>query len=192
MSAEEPFDRFKSDLQRARDARDATANVCTVANVDADGYPQARTLVLREFEDELAIFINRTSPKWEPLSQALTLVTYWPSIQVQYRISGTTRPIAHELVAESWQLRPDAPKKMDWFYTKVMPQSTPIGSREDLLAAVEALDLPDILVAPETAGGLIIEATRYERLDLTMENGIHKRQCWQLTDSGWQTTTLVP
>ena len=110
----DPIEQFYADRAEAQAAQDPMAAVCCVASYDG-AQVQQRTLVLRDVEGELAIFINATSPKWATLQDAFSLTTWWPSVQVQYRMQGTTSLLDSNLVAESWQLRPDSPKRMDWF-----------------------------------------------------------------------------
>ena len=120
------------------------------------------------------------------------MLTYWPSVQIQYRLQVRTTPVPTDVVAESWQLRPDAPKRMDWFYTRQQSQSTDIGSRDRLLDEALGLDLLDPLVAPDTARGLLLRPYKIERLDLTQDNGIHDRTLYEESGDAWTTTTLVP
>lgn len=187
----EPLELFKSDRTRAWEAQDPMAGLCTVGNQSAEG-TEMRTLVLRDVGEDLAVFINSTSPKWSELQEIASVLTYWPSIQVQYRMQVRTSAVDAAFVAESWQLRPDAPKRMDWYYTRAIAQSTEIGTREDLLAQTDEFTLPDPLVAPATARGLILIPYRIERLDLTQENGIHDRVRYVFSEKGWSRTTLVP
>ncbi len=186
------FARFTSDRQQAFAASDPMAAVCTVANTDGRGHIQMRTLVLRDVADRLAIFINETSPKWAALQQQASLVTYWPSQQLQYRIQAETEEVDPDIVSESWQLRPPAPKQMDWFYSQHLPQSTAVTSREDLLTQVAAQKLPDPLIAPTTARGLFLKPVVIERLDLNQENGIHHRRRETLLNDQWVEEILVP
>ena len=186
-----PIDQFKTDRDLARAAKDPMANLCTVANTGAEG-AELRTLVLRDVGEDLAIFINATSPKWSSLQDSASVLTYWPSVQIQYRLQVTTELVDPDFVAESWQLRPDAPKRMDWFYTNEQAQSTDISSRERLLEEALGLELPDPLVAPATARGLLLRPYKIERLDLTQDNGIHDRTLYQWSGNSWVATTLVP
>ena len=151
-----------------------------------------RTLVLRDVGEDLAIFINATSPKWDTLDGGASVLTYWPSVQIQYRMQVRTEAVPADFVAESWQLRPNAPKRMDWFYTQVQAQSSDIATRDNLLDQALSLELPDPLVAPDTARGLLLLPFRIERLDLTQENGIHDRTLYQWSEDRWMETTLVP
>lgn len=189
-----PLEQLAADRVRARELADPCANLCTLATVDAAGHPQARTVILRDLDGRLAVFLNETSPKWQQFGQAapLAVVVWLPSVNVQYRLRCHTRPVAKQVVQESWQLRPAAPKRLDWFYTRVQAQSSPIGDRQSLLDQVGDLKLRQPLVAPRTAAGVYLEALSVERLDLGMVDGIHDRRSFQRRADGWHETVLVP
>lgn len=189
-----PLDLLARDRARARELDDPCANLCTLASVDAAGHPQARTVILRELDGRLAVFGNETSPKWQQmaLSASLAVVVWLPTLKLQYRLQCDTRPVAKSVVHESWQLRPDAPKRLDWYYTRVQPQSSAIDSRDALLSGVAGLSLREPLVAPRTAAGVYLEATVVERLDLDMADGIHDRRGFRRRADGWHEYTLVP
>jgi pyridoxine/pyridoxamine 5'-phosphate oxidase len=164
-----------------------------VANVDETGAPQLRTLVLREFEARLALFVNATSPKWPSLREAPLGVLVWlPTLNLQYRLSCSTSPVPDAIVHESWHLRPEPPKRLDWFYTRVRPQGSPVESRDHLLALLAGLELPDPLTAPHTARGLFLHPHVIERLDLGQDNGVHDRRRYRLIDNRWEESVLIP
>ncbi len=193
VQSDDPMVRLLADRTRARAEKDPCANLCTLANIDTQGAPQARTLVLRELDDQLAVFINTTSPKWQSLLAGPVSVVVWlPSIQLQYRLSCQTAAIPQHTVHDSWHMRPEPPKRMDWFYSEVAPQSSAIGDRQRLLGALEELQLPQPLTPPASAHGLFLEPESIERLHLGEDNGIHDRQLYRLTTTGWSVTTLVP
>ena len=187
----DPLQLLANDRRLARERQDPCAALCTLANVDENGLPQARTLVLRDLESRLAVFVNATSPKFSHLDP-VSVVVWLPSVNVQYRLACSTEPVPHALVAESWQYRPEAPKHMDWLYTRVQPQSTPVASREVLLEKLSSLDLPEPLAAPDTARGLYLLARVVDRLDLGQENGIHDRRRFTLSNPGWREEVLIP
>ena len=190
--AHDPLALFHADRARARAAEDPMAHLCTVANVDERQQAQLRTLVLREVGDQLAVFVNATSPKWQSLTAGFAMHTYWPSVNVQYRFQVQAAHVDPQVVADSWQLRPDAPKRMDWFYEHHLGQSRPIESRDLLLSHLLQLALEEPLVAPANARGLIMEPVHIERLDLNQPNGVHDRRAYTLTEDGWTLATLVP
>lgn len=190
----DPLDALVEDRGRARERGDPCASLCTLATVDEGGHPHARTVVLREVEGRLAVFCNATSPKWQQIERcpSLALVVWLPSLDLQYRLQCTTRPVPREVLQRSWQLRPDAPKRLDWFYTRVQPQSSAIDSRSSLLEGVSGLQLREPLTPPRTAAGVYLEPTLIERLDLGVDDGIHDRKVYRHHPGGWREITLVP
>jgi pyridoxamine 5'-phosphate oxidase len=188
-----PLALLAEDRNRARAANDAMAALCVLATVDANGLPHARTLVLRDLQDRLALFMNTTSPKHAQLSTApASLCLYLPSIQVQYRAHVDLEPIDASIIAESWHLRPAMPKVLEWFYTGMQSQSTAVPSRSALKDAITAMPLPEQLVAPATACGFWLNVLEMERLDLAQTDGLHDRRRFSRHTDGWSEVTLLP
>jgi pyridoxine/pyridoxamine 5'-phosphate oxidase len=187
----DPLTLLAEDRTRARENGDPCAGLCTLANVDAHGLPQARTVILRDLDDRLAVFVNATSPKFAHLGHVVAVV-WLPSLNVQYRLACVTEPVPHDLVAESWQLRPEVPKHMDWLYTRVQGQSTPVASRATLLTMLASVELPDPLTAPSTASGFYLRPGTIDRLDLNQENGVHDRRRYTAGNPTWREEVLVP
>ena len=180
-----PLVRFHEDRARARAERDPCAELCALATVNAEGAPEVRTLVLRDIEDpsapggepHIAVFINDSSPKWAAMGRVSALA-YFPALKIQYRLSCATAPVAETLVHSRWQDRPEAPKKMDWYYAR-RPQSSTIPSRHQLIEEVSSLAPPEPLAAPQSARGLYLVPFAIERLDLNQPDGIHDRRRWR-------------
>ena len=121
------------------------------------------------------------------------VVVWLPTVNVQYRMRCTTALVPQATLAESWQLRPDPPKRMDWLYTLEQHQSSTVDSRERLLEILSGLELPEPLVAPDTARGLYLEPEQIDRLNLGMENGVHDRRRYRKGNpGGWIEDVLVP
>ena len=153
----EPIELFKTDQQAARDKQDPQANLCVVSTVDGQMKPQSRTLVLREVGGYLAIFINKSSPKWDEFKNGIALQTYWTSTQIQYRMSVSTKQIDKAVINNSWQLRPDIPKKMDWIYQSGFPQSSRVDSLDQIRGEIRKMTDVENLTATENAVGLILQ-----------------------------------
>ena len=193
MTQSDPVATFLSERGAAAATNDPMAALCNVATLAADGSAEARTLVLREVRGQPALFVNGTSFKWAQLQQTAFITTYWPSTKLQYRIRAHSSEIPAAEIAESWALRPDAPKRMDWFYQEVATQSSPIDSRAQLLTQLESMALEEPLGAPTEARGILLQPFQIERLDLTQANGVHDRVMHTLTtEAVWRTQTLVP
>lgn len=189
-----PIERLKADRDTARAQNDPWADLCALATVSETGEPSVRTLVLRDVDDQLALFFNATSPKWGEVQRTDTigLLVYLPTIDVQYRLRAITSRIPDTIVRSSWLLRPDAPKRMDWFYSSAA-QSSPVRSREELLARFDEQPPADELAAPETALGVYLDPISVDRLDLNHANGVHDRQHYEQSAPGvWVQRTLIP
>ena len=62
-SSVNPLRRLREDRIRARGLNDPYAELCALATVDSGRNPQVRTLVLRDLDDRLAVFVNASSPR---------------------------------------------------------------------------------------------------------------------------------
>ena len=185
--------RFRQERQSAIANNDPMAALLALATVGVEGLPEVRTLVLRELDDQLAVFINRTSPKWLALQAQprLCFMTYWPSSQIQYRFDCDIQPIAKSLVDASWLLRAEAPRRLDQLYQQGSPQSSTIRDRQSLLERA-ALVPKELLTRPASeAAGLYLLPRSIERLHLAMNGEPHDRRCYTHADN-WQEQVLMP
>lgn len=187
------LERFRSDRQRALDAKDPMAALLALATVAADGAPEVRTLVLREVEGQLALFLNQSSPKWRALQEQgrLQFMTYWPSSQLQYRFDCQFSLIDKTLVDDSWRLRPESPRRLDHVYENGATQSSAVADRSQLLERAASVDPEHLTTPPTGAIGLYLEPTRIERLDLNMDGAPHARQRYR-AEHQWAPETLIP
>lgn len=190
----DPIAQLTGDRASARSNRDPCANLCTVATVDENNHPQARTLVLRDLGARMALFLNETSPKWRQISASgvVSVVVWLPSLELQYRLQCHVEQVPKALVDESWLMRPDVPKQLDWYYTTRQPQSSPVASREGLLADLASLVDPVHRNAPATASGWYLQPFHVDRLDLNHPSGVHERRAFSLQGNHWQEAVLVP
>jgi len=185
----DPVAWLAADRAAAREENDGWASVCALGTVNTDGDAEQRTLVLRETHNQLSLFFSATSPKWYELRKRPTagLFIYMPSIQVQYRLRVKWQRIDDHVVRDSWQLRPDIPKKLDWLYQN-HPQSSAVDRA--MLEAGLAADQPTPAAAPASAIGVYLQPLRIERLELS--GGIHERDLFELKDNRWQHSHRVP
>ena len=151
-----PLDIFFLDQARARELGDPTAPLCVFITKESDDYPTGRTLVLRNIEGQLGVFINKSSPKWNQKEAGISLQTYWPSVEIQYRIKASCVVLDPKLIKQSWKQRPETPKKLDWFYETVTRQSANLDPKEaiNLATKLKELTLLDQSTAPDSAAGL--------------------------------------
>jgi len=191
-----PLATLVEDRSLAFAANDPMAKTCTLALADGDGHASARTLVLREVTvNGLVVFMNQSSPKWRVLSSGghYEVLLWYPSIQRQYRVQGTAKELVDEGVRESWQLRPDPGKRLDFLY-RDHPQSSPIKDRKQLLQSVIAKQqfIDGGHPPPKGVTAFHLTATMIERLDLSQELEVHDRRRFTLRGDTWISQVLVP
>ena len=191
----DPLTLLADDRTRARDTNDPWANLCVVATVDAKHNPQARVVVLRDLERRFAIFINATSPKHHELalSRRHAVLVYLASLAVQYRLTVLFEPVPPAIVHANWVQRPRIPKVLDWLYERYRPQTSEVGSRDELMDHFADLDrqLPIDANAPASAVGYFLIIEEAERLELAGDRP-HTRVRFRRSGGVWQSTHLIP
>ena len=192
----DPLQLLADDRAKARAQRDAMANLACLATA-SDGMAAARMLVLRDLDDGLALFWSDTSPKAAQLAAGTQpeVLVFLPSLNVQYRLGATLRALPDELLAMHWRRRPEAAKRIDWFYNTVATQGTPVESRDALKAAVaQATQHPAFSLerAPPAARGYYLDISRVDRMHIRDDDPPHDRRRFIRTASGWHAQVLVP
>ena len=201
-----PLLQLANDRAQARAQGDAMANLACLATA-ADGQAAARMLVLRDIDDELALFYSDTSPKSAQLRNGARpeLLIYLPSLNVQYRLAVRLRALPAALLNLHWQRRPEAAKRIDWFYNTVSAQSLPIASRAALQQAVAKnahSGATSLSQPPPAAGGYFLDVQAIERLHIQDTDPPHDRRRYIRIGSTahaghpaqqeWQEQVLVP
>lgn len=185
----DPLQQLLAERRAAIAANDPVAGLCWAASIE-DGAAQVRTLVLRELDGQLALFINASSGKWQAWQQQpVAIAIYLPTQNLQYRLRCETSEIDPDAVHRSWLQRPAVPKQLDWLYER-RPQSSPIESRQTLIEELAAIGAPQ--QAPQSARGIALRPSEIERLDLGTDSGVHDRRRYTRSGEGWEMTVLVP
>ena len=91
IEAGEPFALFGEWLTDAKKGEPNDANAMAVATVDADGMPDVRMVLLKDFDAQGFVFYtNTSSAKGQQLTQSgkAALLFHWKSLRRQVRIRG--------------------------------------------------------------------------------------------------------
>ncbi|WP_276479796.1 pyridoxamine 5'-phosphate oxidase [Paraflavitalea pollutisoli] len=125
----DPIRQFTIWWQEAIASQLDEVNAMTLATASTDGIPDARIVLLKEYDQQgFVFFTNYTSTKGQQLeaNPHATLVFFWKELERQVRISGT---VTHVSDAESdayYNSRPEGSRIGAW----ASPQSQPIENRE--------------------------------------------------------------
>ncbi len=108
FSRADPFALFADWLAMARDKEPNDPNAMCLATVDADGLPDARMVLLKDFDEAGFVFYTNTkSAKGRELTgnPKAALVFHWKSIRRQVRVRGAVMPVSDKEADEYFASR---------------------------------------------------------------------------------------
>jgi pyridoxamine 5'-phosphate oxidase len=190
--------------QAVADPRVVEPGAMVVATVDEEGHPNARTVLLKDLTpDGLTFFTNTRSAKGHELAGRpyASLVLLWHAMYRQIRVRGTVRPRSPQVAGDYFASRPRGSQVA----TRASRQSQPIGSREELLARVEAeqrrwpdTGSADDVPPPSSWGGYLVRPDSIE-LWVGQRSRLHDRVLFERIGDGgldearsWRTRRLQP
>jgi pyridoxamine 5'-phosphate oxidase len=133
--ADEPFRLFAGWFAEAKKSEPNNPDAMTLATVDADGFPNARMVLLKGFDERGFVFYtNLGSVKGRELAEAprAALTLYWKSLQRQVRVRGEVEPVS-DAEADAYFASRSRPSQIGAWASK---QSTALESRHAFEKAV--------------------------------------------------------
>ncbi len=137
--AAEPFGPFETWMTEAKAAEPRDPDAMALATVDADGMPNVRMVLLKEWgPDGFVFYTNRESAKGGELDgqKKAALVLYWKTLGRQVRVRGPVEPVPPARSDAYFASRPRGAQTGAW----ASSQSRPLESREALQAAVAKVE----------------------------------------------------
>lgn len=190
----DPLKQFAAWYQEveASNLHDATA--MTLATAGRDGYPSARVVLLKGFDERGFVFYtNYESQKGRELNEnpRAALVCYWSNFDRQVRIQGTVTKLSREESAEYFRSRPRGAQIGAW----ASEQSRAVTDRHALeraFADIEAKYRDREVPCPEHWGGFRVAPEAIEFWQ-GRENRLHDRFRYsKQSEGGWMVERLAP
>lgn len=169
-------------------------NAMTVSTIGLDGFPKARVVLLKKFNEEGFIFYtNYNSEKGKALAQNphICLSFFWHSMERQVIIKGIAEKTDEMISNNYFDSRPDGSK----LGAIVSPQSDVIPSREFLEQNLKSLEKEfenKEIHRPKHWGGYLVKPISVEFWQ-GRPNRLHDRIRYQLQDDyNWKIERLSP
>lgn len=189
----DPITEFARWFEEAVKAEVQEPNAMTLASVGSAGAPSARIVLLKGFDARGFIFFtDYRSQKGTELEQnpRAAMVFYWPELERQIRITGTTTPIGREESEAYFRTRPRGSRISAW----ASHQSQVIASRkllEDRVPELERRYPGDDVPLPPYWGGLRVVPESVEFWQ-GRTSRLHDRIRYTKTADAWRIERLSP
>jgi pyridoxamine 5'-phosphate oxidase len=160
----EPFSLFGTWLKEAQAAEINDPNALALATVDADGLPDVRMVLLKDFDQRGFVFYtNFESKKGEEIlgSMKAAMCFHWKTLRRQVRVRGPVEIVSNEEADEYFKSRARGSRIGAW----ASKQSRPLESRFALEKAVAEYTLKHAIgeiPRPDYWSGFRIKPTSIE------------------------------
>jgi pyridoxamine 5'-phosphate oxidase len=193
FEAAEPLALFTRWLADARGSEPNDANACALATAGADGAPDVRMVLLKDFDARGFVFYsNLGSAKGRQLAAnpRAALLFHWKSLRRQVRVRGATEPVRLADADDYFASRPRLSRIGAW----ASRQSRPLESRAALEQAVaehEARFPEDAIPRPPHWSGFRLVP---QELEFWCDRPfrLHDRLRFSRDTGGWRKTRLFP
>lgn len=131
----DPVALFKQWFEEARTSEPNDPEAMTLATVDSDGLPNARMVLMKDFDENgLVFYTNDESAKGRELAATpkAAALFHWKSLRRQIRVRGTVAPVSEAASDAYFRSRPRDSRIGAW----ASQQSRPLESRFALEKAI--------------------------------------------------------
>ncbi|MFC3414550.1 pyridoxamine 5'-phosphate oxidase [Algoriphagus hitonicola] len=190
---DDPMVQFKDWMKEAIDSQVLEANAMTLSTLGANGYPNARIVLLKEVDHGFVFFTNYESEKGQELirNPQAALTFFWAELERQVRVLGKVEKISPEESDEYYFSRPLGSQIGAW----TSPQSEKIASREILdqkLKEMEDKFAKEEIKRPPFWGGFRLIPHKIEFWQ-GRPSRLHDRVLYEnITPSHWEISRLAP
>jgi pyridoxamine 5'-phosphate oxidase len=188
----DPIERFRQWLREAEDSEPNDPNAVALATATADGAPSVRMVLLKRVDERgFCFFTNAESQKGTQLAEnpRAAMCFHWKTLRRQVRVSGGVLELEGGEVDAYFHSR----SRKSQIGAAVSAQSRPLGSREELVARVEAFAAghPGEIPRPAHWRGYCVSP---ERIEFWKDgpDRLHDRVLFVREGAAWSQVRLYP
>lgn len=186
-----PFDQFARWFNEAIAAGVAEPNAMTLATVNAQGQPSARTVLVKGYDENgFTFFTNYESRKAQDLAanDRAALLFFWQPLERQVRIEGRIEKVAPEESDAYFASRPVGSRLGAWASEQSRPTTREaLQAREAEFAEKFGQSPP----RPPHWGGYRMRPEAFEFWQ-GRPSRLHDRLAYQAQPDGWRIVRLAP
>jgi pyridoxamine 5'-phosphate oxidase len=193
----EPIRQFERWFAAARAAGVRQPEAMTVATVDPNGKPNARTVLLRGLDERgFVFFTNFESTKAVELARIAyaAVVFHWREIERQVRVRGPVSVVSRDEATQYWATRPRGHRIGAW----ASPQSSVVADRAELeqrVADVELRFADEDPPLPPFWGGYRVgvdELELWQGRTHRLHDRVRYRRAGATADAAWVRECIAP
>lgn len=180
-------------MEDAKQSEPTDPDAACLATVDANGYPDARVVLIRKIDERgFCFFTNTTSQKGQELANnpKAAINFHWKTLKRQIRVRGDIERVSDAESDEYYVSRPLGNRIGAW----ASLQSQTLDNRQILIDRVKAKEeqFGDNPPRPSHWGGYRLIPTSIEYWQ-EAEHRLHQRTRYQKNDQGmWTVCALYP
>ena len=189
----DPIEQFQRWFDKSSSLGLPLANAFILATATRDGQPGARTLLLKDVDENGFVFYtNYNSRKGGELAEnpRAAMVFHWAELFRQVRVEGRVEKTSEEESNAYFQSRPRGSRIGAW----ASKQSSVLERREDLEAQVREIQRKyrgQEVPLPPFWGGYLLVPSRIEFWQ-GRPSRLHDRICYERETGGWKMSRLSP
>ncbi len=186
-----PFIQFREWYDKADNSGIDIVNAMTLATTGEDGFPSARIVLLKEFDEQgFVFFTNYNSRKASEIESSgkAALLIFWKELERQVRIEGFVEKTTAEESDEYFLLRPEESRisAIVSRQSEVVPDRKHLESiRQQYKTALSSRERPNYW------GGYRLKPVRLEFWQ-GRENRLHDRLLYSIKNNRWEIDRLAP
>lgn len=192
-NGDDPVARFRAWLQEAKDSGMKEPTAMSVATVDAEGWPDARMVLLKAVdEDGFVFYTNMQSAKAEALlcNPRVALCFYWDKIDKQVRVRGWAQVVTNAEADAYFASRPRLSQISAWASEQSRPMTNYLELETNVAKAAVRFGFGEVPRPPFWSGFRVVP----ESIEFWVQKPFrrHHRIRYERSGGGWRTRWLFP